>query len=81
MRHDRAGWGAAFVISLLASSAAAQDMIGAEKIAEDRDWMTAGLGPLIMLLGIGLVIAILAAGIAAIAISFSRRRFGGPREA
>jgi hypothetical protein len=80
MRHDRAGWVTAAVISLLASTVAAQNEIGAEQFAEDRDWMTAGLGPLILLLGIGLAIALLAAAIAAVAIGFSRR-FGGPREA
>ncbi len=81
MRHDRAGWVMTSAISLLASTAAAQSEIGVDLWSEDRDWMASGLGPLVLLLGIGLVIALLAAAIAAIAIGVSRRRFGGPREA
>lgn len=81
MRYERAGSIAAMVVALWASTAAAQDLIEAERLAEDRDWMSAGLGPLIMLLAVGLVIALFAAGIAAVATQVSRRRFGGPREA
>lgn len=81
MRYDRAGSIAAMVVSFLASSAVAQDLMEAERAAEDRDWMSAGLGPLILLLAVGLVIALFAAGAAAIATQLWRHREGGAREA
>ncbi|MDQ3031395.1 MAG: hypothetical protein M3Y87_03190 [Myxococcota bacterium] len=70
---------AALATSVLAAGAQAQGM-GGEELA-GNDWMTSGLAPLVLLLGLGILVALVAAAIAAVTLGTSRRRFRGPREA
>lgn len=63
----------------LAHAAAAQDVFVRDQ--PEGDWMTSGLAPLVLLLGLGILVALAAAGIAAALMRTPRRRFGGPRAA
>jgi hypothetical protein len=65
---------------VLAGIAHAQGAVGGG-VTTESDWMTSGLAPLVLLLGLGILVALVAAAIAAVTITTSRRHFGGPREA
>ncbi|UJR85267.1 hypothetical protein [Sandaracinus amylolyticus] len=75
-----AAWISAAAFLVLASSAEAQQVYVGDDLPEG-DWMTSGLAPLVLLLGLGIVVALVAAGVAAVLLRSPRRRFGGPREA
>ena len=70
---------AALASSVLGGVAHAQGF-GGEEIA-NNDWMTSGLAPLVLLLGLGILVALIAAAVAAVTLGTSRRRFRGPHEA
>lgn len=74
-----AAWISAAAFLVLASSAEAQQVF--VDGTNEGEWMTSGLAPLVLLLGLGIVVALIAAGVAALLLRSPRRRFGGPREA
>ena len=75
-----AAWISAAAFLVLASSAEAQQVFVGDDLQEG-EWMTSGLAPLVLLLGLGIVVALIAAGVAAVLLRSPRGRFGGPREA
>lgn len=64
-----------------ALAARAQDVFAGDDARVPGDWMASGLAPLVLLLALGILVALVAAGVAAMMIGVSRRRFGGPRAA
>lgn len=75
-----AAWLTAATAWALAHTAQAQEVFVGDDLPEG-DWMTSGLAPLVLLLGLGILVALVAAGVAAALMRTPRRRFGGPREA
>lgn len=73
-------WLGAAAIWMLAHTAEAQEVFASDDLPEG-DWMTSGLAPLVLLLGLGIIVALVAAGVAAALMRTPRKRFGGPREA